>query len=524
VHYKFIAFTANKTSKIPALANLLRAIRHRVHRENAPKQAYQKELEYHFPALRSKMAAFKSTVDDPVIPLVPEPLPSIKDDKTKWIQLDLKVKAGSTAQNAAIYKKNIRVFDDGTPYEWIHFRREIEEVFRQNSVDRASDRVAIISAILKNESLTAFEVALEDARQADDNGQAAQLAIEHVDTALVAVATTIFPFRALEIQRSWMNRGMKKPHDLSTRKTVAAIRRLNNCLPIFPEGNDESKFKENELIGLLEWSLPRRWRSKFDLDNFVPSKNTLDELIRRCEAMERSEVTINKGKDKNDNKKNGDKKKSGKFEKSGSGGTNKKSSKIFRRDGSGRSRFQSNSSSFKNRDSSAGASDDKKSDEKPKPFSKRSFRKEINAMARKAGKKGTLDMYEAALKREKAKQARSEKKRKAKKDSADDSSDSSDSDDSVNILEKPIPRKKSKIDKKDGKTVSFAEKLQQQRERAKKDIAKEMEKDDAFLNKLDKEEKAFLKKVKAIEKAKETESEDSDSSDNSVAMIEKVSD
>jgi hypothetical protein len=66
--------------------------------------------------------------------------------------------------------------------------------------------------------------------------------------------------------------------------------------------------------------------------------------------------------------------------------------------------------------------------------------------------------------------------------------------------------------------------LQQQRERAKKDIAKEMEKDDAFLNKLDKEEKAFLKKVKAIEKAKETESEDSDSSDNSVAMIEKVSD
>jgi len=29
--------------------------------------------------------------EEPVIPLIPEVAPSIKDDKTKWIQLDLKI-------------------------------------------------------------------------------------------------------------------------------------------------------------------------------------------------------------------------------------------------------------------------------------------------------------------------------------------------------------------------------------------------------------------------------------------------
>jgi hypothetical protein len=45
-----------------------------------------------------------------------------------------------------------------------------------------------------------------------------------VDVARTAVATTVFPHRALEIQRLWMNdRGMRKPYELTTRKTTATI-------------------------------------------------------------------------------------------------------------------------------------------------------------------------------------------------------------------------------------------------------------------------------------------------------------
>jgi hypothetical protein len=92
-----------------------------------------------------------------------------------------------------------------------------------------------------------------------------------VDATLTAVTTTVFPHRALEIQRLWMNRGMRKPYDLTTRKTVAAITRMNNATPLFPGGTEASKFSNAELIGLLEWSLPPSWRSKFDLDGYIPT-------------------------------------------------------------------------------------------------------------------------------------------------------------------------------------------------------------------------------------------------------------
>lgn len=435
----------------------------------------------------------------PIISLVQESLPSIKEDKTKWIQLDLKVKAGS-GTSAPSYKKNIRVFEDGTPQQWIYFHHDLAEIWRQNAVNGANDRVAIISAILKNSSLTAFEVALNDARQQGD-GELAATTNEHVESALAEVATTIFPFRALEIQKRWMNRGMKKPFDMSTRRTAAAIARINNCLPLFPEGSPESKFSDAELVGLLEWSLPQKWRAKFDLDGYVPSKYNIDRLITECEAIERNEAATKATKnDKNYNKKDG-----GKFRK----GENRAKSIEAQKNNDffcsecGRNATHATVDCFilKNRakreQQQAGGKGAYKN--KPKPFSKRAFRKELNMIARKAGKNKALDLYEAALKREKSKLVKTEKKRKAKAKPAHEESESSDSDESVNMMEKPIPKKKKTTPQK---KVTFADKLKRQRD------------------KILEEEKAFLKRVKTIEKENNNGTDSSDSEEE-IEIIEK---
>ena len=63
----------------------------------------------------------------------------------------------------------------------------------------------------------------------------------------------------------------------------------------------------------------------------------------------------------------------------------------------------------------------------------------MNTLARRAGKKKALGLYAAALKREQAKE--SNKKAKNKKESDSDDSSASSGSVSVNILEKPIPRK-----------------------------------------------------------------------------------
>jgi hypothetical protein len=135
------------------------------------------------------------------------------------------------------------VSEEGTPQQWIDLIWDVEEIWTQNSVNGLSDRTSTIRALLKGESLTAFDTALEDVRvDPDPNVQAlVPLTVDHIGQAMESVATTVFPHRALEIQKLWMNRGMRKPCILSTCKTAAAISKISNSLPLFPLGNQDSK-------------------------------------------------------------------------------------------------------------------------------------------------------------------------------------------------------------------------------------------------------------------------------------------
>ena len=176
----------------------------------------------------------------------------------------------------------------------------------QNGVKEGSDRAATVRSVVKGESATAFESALQEQRMGED-GVELPLTTDHVDKALEAVAASVFPHRALEIQKLWMNRRMFKPVELTTRQTAAAINRLNNSLPLFPGGSENSKFTETEIVGLLEWSLPPTWRAKFDLDGYIPSLDTKTRLIEACEAIERNEETDEKETSKKGKKKHPEK-------------------------------------------------------------------------------------------------------------------------------------------------------------------------------------------------------------------------
>jgi hypothetical protein len=82
---------------------------------------------------------------------------------------------------------------------------------------------------------------------------------------------------------------------------------------------------------------------------------------------------------------------------------------------------------------------DEEASKKSCPFSRRTFCKEVNTLARKVGKKKVLGLYAAALKRKQDK----ESKAKVAIRCAIEAEDSLSSKDSmlVNNLEKPIPRK-----------------------------------------------------------------------------------
>jgi hypothetical protein len=295
------------TLKISPFGVLIKKIRIADYRFHCKKQAEKQE------AMQAEKKVFHKTMahHQPILPLVP-PKMTAEDskDKSKYITFELKVRSGAAA-GSSTYKKSVRTFDEGSPQEWMDVLTNLKEIWKQNSINGPTDRAATIAAILKGDSLTAFEAALEDCRanpEGEDNVPA-PMTTEHIETALRAVTTIIFPFRALEIQKQWMIRSMKKPYDLNTRKTAAALSRLNNYLPHFPNGNAASKFSEVELIGLLEWSLPNSWRKQMDLKGFIPSLGTRSELIEHCERIERNESnSMENGNNKNNSNKNNNKK------------------------------------------------------------------------------------------------------------------------------------------------------------------------------------------------------------------------
>ena len=97
------------------------------------------------------------------------------------------------------------------------------------------------------------------------------------------------PLKALETQKQWMQQCMQKPKELPIRKTVAAVGRLNNSLPLFPSGKESDKFTPGEILEILEWSIPESWRAKFGLAGSVPTEFTKEHFMTECEAIKRNE-------------------------------------------------------------------------------------------------------------------------------------------------------------------------------------------------------------------------------------------
>ena len=427
----------------------------------------------------------------PVLPLVPEKADSPEDDKAGFITMELKTKAGATATNASKYKKFIRKFEEGSPQQWIDVLNDVKEIWTQNKVDQPRDRSAIIRTILQGESRSCYDGALKDLVPQAEGGEAAELSEEMIQGALDAVAETIFPHRALEQQKRWMRRNMKKPYDLSTRKTAAAITRINNSLPMFPGATETAKFDNNELVELLELSLPTTWRQAFDLKGFIPTDHTKAELIQECKAIEHSEAETT------ENKENNKRTRKEENEKLGSSGQKGNQKRGEKKNSSNKNYFCSIHGKNLSHDSAGcwdlhpelkpkWAKPSRDDTKEKKKFSKKAFKTDLYLMSRDSdmSRKDVIAKFKQAL-REEEKELEKEKN----KETSDD--DDEMSVDAVDLTKEPVPRKVKKTN--DGKK--------------KKKILEISEEDDS-VEVLD-EEADFLKKVR-FESAGESSEEESE--------------
>ena len=379
-----------------------------------------------------------------ILPLVPQVFCTKEENKTKFIQVEVKDHAGESQSKT--HKKYIRIFEEDTVQEWIELLQTMKVVWAQNGTTNGRDQASQLSAVLKGESLSIFESYIEDQRLNPSLEDPTPLPITPmmVENAIAAVSEVVFPFRALDTQKRWMQNEMRKPSTMSTRKFSANLNRLNNCLPFFPDADEDSKFDEKELLHIMEFALPKSWLAKFDLKGYTPAFDVRSRLIQECEALERYEAGNGRKKEEENQKKDGKDKKNNnshepsKFQNKNSNHKGKICSyckkpnhieaicRIKKRD-------------ERNKGPKTNQSGGGKSEEKT-AFSKRSFRKESNAIVKLAKKNGCIEILEATL----AKASKSSKKGKSskKKPDSDDEAEESD-EESVHVLtmESPIPRK-----------------------------------------------------------------------------------
>ena len=289
------------------------------------------------------------------------------------------------------------------------------------------------------ETAAAYRQRVEDARAA-----VTEPAIDDdmIDHGLGSVIESVCPYKALEKQKRYMRRFMRKPADMLTRNYVNHIIRMNNEeIPCLPPFLPDQGLSEDEIVDIVLYGVPKSWINKMDEHDFDPLAHSLEELISFCERLESAEQ-LDRGAAEHKQPSNGKKSSSKKF----------KAARHNSDSGSGKwchyhetdthntadcETLKRIKSREKSGNSSSGPSKNKtwkrKADD-AKSYSK----KELSAIGKKAAK--------SAIKKAKA-ECNAVAKRKTEEDEMSVSSSSSESINSANVVEK--------LDKVDKELANF---------------------------------------------------------------------
>ena len=133
-----------------------------------------------------------------VIPLIRVPEPEIEKSK----RIVIKLRSTPTDNDSQLYEVVTRVFDHGTPEEWICHRRMIWRILVGQHITTGPNMFRMTRRLLEGKALADFEASVTTNGYAETQG--------NLNLVLDDVALPIFPPRALQKQRCMMRRKMPK--------------------------------------------------------------------------------------------------------------------------------------------------------------------------------------------------------------------------------------------------------------------------------------------------------------------------
>ena len=99
----------------------------------------------------------------------------------------------------------------------------------------------------------------------------------------------LFPPKALQRQKRYHGRGLYKPHSTNIRDFICHIAEIVEYLKKFPSFGAGQRLPEDEILKLVEFSLPKEWKKELIIQGFDSATQGLTKIVEFCECLEKAE-------------------------------------------------------------------------------------------------------------------------------------------------------------------------------------------------------------------------------------------
>ena len=226
----------------------------------------------------------KSSSRRQIVPIVSLQRPE-KKELVKGDYATLKCKTSPSLPNSATYELPIPYFKNGSPEDFLKWKRNVEKAISGQGATDGPGKYTLTRRLLDGDALTAFNLKAEEFPSETNNNFL--LVVE-------ALTEHVFPIKALQIQKRYMRRFLRKPRDMKTREYVSRVCEINEMLVHFPGADQESKLPQDELLDLLEFGMPATWQKAMILQDFDPLDHSIAEFVSFCERLELTEPEAEK--------------------------------------------------------------------------------------------------------------------------------------------------------------------------------------------------------------------------------------
>jgi hypothetical protein len=182
-------------------------------------------------------------------------------------------------KDSATYEVEVKLFSSGTPEEWLEFLDVWEKVKNGQQLTTDTAQATVFANMLQGEALRVFEV------------RKTQVTLDattrNFDALVQEVTRYFFPEQALVDQKRFLCHYNRKNASTPVCEYVSRLQDINQKLNQFPPFGANQAMSEDDLIEILEFSMPHAWNVEMRERGFTPHTKTLQEVV---EFYERSEI------------------------------------------------------------------------------------------------------------------------------------------------------------------------------------------------------------------------------------------